>query len=527
IATGLTMVFFTFLSSLFRYLGLYCMAPIRSGILRDFRRDIYAKVISLPLSFFHKHKKGDLLNRMGTDVQEVEWSIISSIQIFCRDPFMLLFFLTALFIANTKLTIISLVVLPLSGLFIAAVGKSIKRNATKAQEVLGKMSVKFDEAINGLRIIKGYNIIEQTAEDFKKDNDYHAKVSTKILRINEMGAPLVELLSIVSLAVILLIGSSFVFTDPSFKGEVFVMYIVCFARLIQPAKQLVSAYYTIQKGKAAAQRIEVVMDADNVIQNAPDAQTKSTFNENIVFNNVTFSYQEDPHCEQTGVPIYVLQDINIEIKKGEKIAVVGPSGGGKSTLVDLLPRFYDIQHGEICIDNLNNKKIILKDLRDLIGIVNQDTILFNDTVFNNIAFGQQHVAEERVIEAAKMAQAHDFVSQLPEGYGTMIGDRGLKLSGGQRQRLSIARTFLKNPQILILDEATSALDNESEFLVQQALETLLEGKTAIIIAHRLSTIRNADRILFLRDGRVAESGTHQELMELHGHYARFYQVQQV
>jgi subfamily B ATP-binding cassette protein MsbA len=503
------------------------MAPIRSGVLRNFRKDIYAKIISLPISFFSKYKKGDLLNRMGTDVQEVEWSFISSIQTFCRDPFMLAFSLIALFAVNVKLTIISLLVLPLSGLLIATVGKSIKRNAAKAQEVLGKMSAKFDETINGLRIIKGYNVIDQAEENFKQDNEYYTRASTKIHRINELGSPLIEFLSILSLAVILAIGSSFVFSDPMFKGEIFAAYILIFARMLAPAKQLVTAYYTIQKGKAAADRIAMIMDTDNAIKNASAAQPKATFDQSIVFNNVTFSYQEDPYCEQSGNPIYVLRNINMVIKKGEKVALVGPSGSGKSTLVDLLPRFYDIRHGEILIDNINNKKIILKDLRDLIGMVSQDTILFNDTIFNNIAFGEQNTDKVKVVTAAQMAQAHQFISDMPDGYDTVIGDRGLKLSGGQRQRISIARTFLKNPQILILDEATSALDNESEYAVQQALDTLLQGKTAVIIAHRLSTIRNADRILFMKHGQIIESGTHLELMTLNGEYRRFFEMQQV
>lgn len=526
-AIGISMVLFSFLTNLFRYLSHFCTAPIRSGILRQFRKDIYAKIISLPISFFHKHKKGDLLNRMGADVQEVEWSIISSIQVFCRDPFLLVFSLIVLFAVNIKLTIISLIILPICGLIIAPIGESIKRNATKAQNILGKMSARFDETISGLRIIKGYNIIDQTADNFRKENDYYTKVTTKVHRINELGSPIIDLISIVSLMLILLIGSSFVFNSSTFKGEIFAMYILVFARLLPPAKSLVTAFYTIQKGKAAASRIEVVMDADDVIHESPTAKKKDVFSESIVFKDVKFSYQEDPNCEQTGDPIYVLQDINIEIRKGEKIALVGPSGSGKSTLVDLLPRFYDVRHGEILIDQLNTKDIALKDLRDLIGIVNQDTILFNDTIFNNIAFGQQDTAKEKVIEAAKMAQAHAFVSEMPDGYDTVIGDRGMKLSGGQRQRISIARTFLKNPGILILDEATSALDNESEYLVQQALNTLLEGKTAIIIAHRLSTIRNADRIFFMRHGRIIESGTHQELLEANGEYARFYQVQQI
>lgn len=527
IMIGGTMVLFSLLTNLFRYFSLYMTAPIRAGVLRSFRKDIYLKIISLPISFFSKHKKGDILNRMGTDVQEVEWSIISSIQTFCRDPFMLFFYLIALFAVNIKLTVISLLILPLSGLIISVIGKSIKRNATKAQSILGKMSAKFDETISGLRIIKGYNIIDRTAENFRDENDYYTKISVKIHRINELGAPLIEFLSILSLTAILLLGSSFVFSDPTFKGEIFVMYILIFSQLIAPAKRLVTALYLIQKGKAAANRIEVIMDADEVIHEDPNAETKHNFEKSIVYKDVTFSYQEDPHCEQSGDPIYVLRNINLDIRKGETIALVGPSGSGKSTLVDLLPRFYDLKTGAIYIDDVNIKNMPLQNLRHLTGIVNQDIILFNDTIFNNIAFGQQNIPKERVIEAAQMAQAHQFIMELPEGYDTVIGDRGMNLSGGQRQRLSIARTFLKNPQILVLDEATSALDNESEFLVQKALDSLIKGKTAIIIAHRLSTIRNADRIIFMQQGEILECGTHQELMSLNGQYAQFYRIQQI
>ena len=510
IIVGVSMVFFSFLSNLFRYLAHYNLAPIRAGVLNQFRKDIYQKLITLPLSFYSKFKKGDILSRIGADVQEVEWSIISTLQILCRDPFMFLIFLITLLFINIKLTLIALIVLPLCGLLIAAIGKSIKRNAIKAQNILGKMSVRFEETIGGLRVIKGYNAIDHAAENFQKENKYYTKIMTKTYRINELGSPLIEFLSILAMAIILLVGASFVLDDPRFKGANLVMYIFIFARMLPPAKQLVTAYYNIQKGTASTQRITQIMEAEEVILEAETPVHLTEIKEGIEYREVSFTYDEEDSL--TNSPKEVLRNINLKINKGEIIAITGSSGSGKSTLVDLLPRFYDIIHGKILIDGINIQDIAIRDLRNLFGIVNQDVILFNDTVLNNIAFGLKNVSREMVIEAAKMAQAHQFIMEMPEQYDTIIGDRGMKLSGGERQRLSIARTFLKNPEVLILDEATSALDNESEYLVQKALETLLQGKTAIIIAHRLSTIRQADTILFMEKGEILERGTHQELL---------------
>ena len=510
IIVGATMVLFSFLSNLFRYLAHYNLAPIRAGVLNQFRKDIYHQLITLPLSFYSKFKKGDILSRIGADVQEVEWSIISTLQILCRDPFMFLLFLITLLFINIKLTLIALIVLPLCGLLIGSIGKSIKRNAIKAQTVLGKMSVRFEETIGGLRVIKGYNAIDHAAENFQKENQYYTKVMTKTYRINDLGSPLIEFLCILAMGIILLAGASFVLDDPGFKGEILVAYIFIFARMLPPAKQLVTAYYNIQKGTASTQRINQIMEAEEVILEAENPVHFTKLKECIEYKGVSFTYDEEADLAETDKA--VLHNINLKINKGEIIAITGSSGSGKSTMVDLLPRFYDIVQGEILIDGINNKDISIIDLRNLFGIVNQDVILFNDTVFNNIAFGLKDVSREMVIEAAKMAQAHQFIMEMPEQYDTIIGDRGMKLSGGERQRLSIARTFLKNPEILILDEATSALDNESEYLVQKALETLLKGKTAIIIAHRLSTIRQADTILFMEKGEILERGTHQELL---------------
>ncbi len=522
--TACTMVVFSILSNFFRYLALYSTAPIRAGILRNMRRDIYRKLVILPFSFYSKHKKGDIINRFGSDVQEVEWSIVSTVQVFCRDPFLMLVFLFTLFSINLKLTLITLLVLPISGLIIAYVGKFIKRYSSRVQETLGKLSAKYEEAISGLRIIKGYNAIDHATEKFKEENRYFRKSNTKLHRVNELGSPLIEFLSILSLAVILFIGSIFVINTPEFNGEVFVFYILVFARMLPPAKQLVTAHYTIQKGKPSAKRIFDLIDSDEKIIEAKHALSLVSLKRSITYKDVCFNYKEK---EGVHPDIDVLHHINLTIKKGETIALVGHSGSSKSTMADLLPRFYDVTSGELLFDDINIKDYKLHDVRELIGIVNQDVILFHDTVLNNIAFGKDKVSKERVIEVAKMAQAHDFIMELENGYDTIIGDRGTKLSGGQRQRLSIARTILQDPEILIFDEATSALDAEAEYLLQDSIDTLIKGRTAIIIAHRLSTIRNVDKILFLEKGHIKEVGTDAELMAKQGYYYKFCTQQQL
>jgi subfamily B ATP-binding cassette protein MsbA len=519
ILVACSMVFFSFLSNLFRYLALYNMAPIRCEILKKYRNDLYDKILTLPLSFFSNQKKGDLLNRMGSDAQEVEWSIISTIQTLCRDPFMLIFFLITLFAVNWKLTFISLIIIPLTGLLIGKIGRSIKRNSIKVQNLLGRMSVRFEEAVSGLKIIKTYNAIDSTYLHFAQENRQFSKINTKLSRISDLATPLTDFLSILALTVILALGSAFVMGDSAFKGEIFVLYIVIFARLLPPAKQLVMAYYTIQKGLASYHRIEYIMDTDEQITENENSLPITQFNRQIEYKNVYFSYLDDKYP--------VLKNINLTIKKGEIIAIVGPSGSGKSTLIDLLSRFYDVQSGDILIDGISIKKLKINDLRSLFGIVTQEVVLFHDSISNNIGFGHADCTQEDIIVAARIAQADNFIMKLPEGYDTVIGDGGMNLSGGERQRLSIARTILKNPDILILDEATSALDTESEYLVQQSIKQLIKNKTALIIAHRLSTIRHANRIVFLQDGEIVESGTHAELIALQGAYWKFCELQEL
>jgi len=495
---AVSMVIFSLLSNLCRYFGLYWLAPIRTGIMQRMHNELYNKLLLLPLAFYARQKKGDIMNRFGSDAQEVEWSVITTLQTLCRDPLQLLIFLITLLSINLKLTLVTLFVLPISGFLIAWIGKSIKRDSTKAQLLLGNMSTIFEETISGLRLIKGYNAIEHASEKFAKENFDYYRANKRIFRISELGSPLIEFLSILSIVVIMVFASNLILISGELSAEILLFYLVVFARIIPPAKQLVSALYTIQKGLPSARRIYAIIDENEQITENKSAQSLLKFNREICYNHVSFSYQNNESESNTEI----LHDIVLSIKKGEKVAIVGSSGSGKSTLVDLLPRFYDVSSGSITIDNIDIRDYKIADLRSIFGIVNQDVTLFNTSVYDNIAFGLEHVTEEQVYDAAKRANAHDFIMKMENGYQTIIGDRGLKLSGGERQRLSIARAILHNPQILILDEATSALDNESELLVHQALEEVMKDKTAIIIAHRHSSIRHADRIICLEKGVI-------------------------
>lgn len=519
---ALAMIVFTFFSNFFRYAGMYCCAPIRVGISKSLRHDVYHRLLILPLSFYGKQKKGDIMNRIGSDVQEVEWSAVCSLQMVFRDPLLVIIFLVTLFSINYKLTFLALLILPAAGILIAKIGKSIKKNATESQQILGRMSSAFDETISGLRIIKGYNAIDFMQKKFEQLDQRFFILNRRIFRKSELGAPLVEFLCIAALMIVLVLGAHFVMNDQVLSAEMLMMFIVIFARIIPPAQSIVSAYYTIQKGMASADRIFKVIDADEVIIEEPQAISKKTFEQNIEYRDVCFRYQNISADAD-----YTITHINFKLEKGKNLALVGASGSGKSTIVDLLPRFYDIDSGEILMDGINIHRFKISDLRSIFGIVNQDVILFNDTIYNNIAFGKKGATKEDIIAAAKAALAHDFIMEMEQGYDTVIGDRGMKLSGGQRQRLSIARAILQNPQVLILDEATSALDTESEYIVQQSIQKLMEGRTTIIIAHRLSTIRNADAILFIDNGKITERGTHEELMKEQGEYYKFCKIQQL
>ena len=508
------MVVLSFLSNLCRYMGMFWLAPIRSGILRDLRHDLYDRLLVLPLSFYSEQRKGDIISRMGADVQEVEWSVFSSLQSLCRDPFLVIVFLGTLFAINVPLTLITLVALPGMGYVLAAIGRGIRKHSLRAQQLLGRMASLFEEAVGGLRVIKGYNAEEHAYEKFRHENFQFYRLNKRVFRINEAGAPLVEFLSILALLLITLTALVWLPSSATLRGTTFMLYFVVFARLIPPAKSLASTYYTLQKGMTAAARIYEVIDADERIRECENPVSVRALNDKVEYRDVSFSYNDDRSR--------ALEHINLTVPRGRTLALVGPSGAGKSTLVDLLPRFYDITGGELLLDGVPVSQYRIRELRSLFGIVSQDVILFHDTVYNNIVFGLEHVREEQVYEAARLAQAHSFIMELEEGYQTVIGDRGARLSGGQRQRISIARAILRDPEILILDEATSALDQESERLFQEALMPFVKDKTAIIIAHRLSTIRFADEIVFLKDGAIAEQGTHEELMRARGEYYRFY-----
>lgn len=504
------------LKNMFIYMANYFMAPLRNGIVKDIRNKIYHKVLNLHLGFFSEERKGDIISRMTTDAQEFEWSALSSIEMLFRQPVLILIFFGSLVFMSPKLTLFVLVLLPISGYIIGKIGKSLKRSSAEARVRMGNLLSFMEEAIGGLRIIKAFNAEKKIEEKFVKENNRFTKVMNNVARRDYLASPLSEFLGVFTLTIVLYYGGQMVLDNQdSMSPEMFIGYIAIFSQVIAPAKAVTTGYYHVQKGLAAMNRISQVLKTKISITEKPGALPIKEFKEEIVYENVNFKYAEAE----------VLKDINIKVQKGKTLALVGQSGSGKSTLVDLLPRFYDIQQGSIKIDGISIKDLKLKDLRALMGYVNQEPILFNDTIFNNIAFGMDKVSQEDVEAAAKVANAHDFIMETSDGYQTNIGDRGSKLSGGQRQRLSIARAVLKNPPILILDEATSALDTESERLVQDALTKLMKNRTSIVIAHRLSTIKYADEICVMQEGRILERGNHMELLEKDGAYKKLHDLQ--
>ena len=505
-----------FLKNLFRYFAMYFLAVVRNGVVKDLRNDLYYKILILPLSFFNEKRKGDIIARMTTDVQEVEWSIMSSLEMAFRDPITILSYLVTLFIISPSLTIFVLVLLPVSGFIIGRIGKSLKRTSDKGQYRMGQLLSMIEETISGLRIIKAFNAIGFAGKRFRKSNHEYNRLMIRLYRKRDLASPLSEFLSACVVSIVLWYGGRLVFTPGNFlDAAAFLVYLGIFSQLMPPTKAITQAYYNIQKGIASVERIENILSEPEVIVEKDNALQKKDFQSAIEYRDVSFAYTDTA----------VLKNINLAIGKGRRIAVVGPSGGGKSTLVDLLPRFYDCVQGGIFIDGIDIRDLVIQDLRGLMGIVSQETILFNDSIFSNIAFGMEDVSEARVIAAAKVANAHEFIEKMPQGYETNIGDRGTKLSGGQRQRISIARAVLRNPPVLILDEATSALDTESERLVQQALENIMRNRTSIVIAHRLSTIQYADEIIVLQGGELVERGTHNDLLELNGVYRKLYELQ--
>jgi len=505
-----------FLRNLSRYMAMFVLAKVRIGAIKNLRKEIYSKLLILPLAFYSQRKKGDIIARITTDVQEVDFSIMNYMEMIIRDPITIIAYFIFLLSMSPELTLFVVIVIPVTGYVIGLIGRSLRKTSRIGQTMFAGMLSTIEESISGLRIIKAFNAIDFLNLRFKNQNDEYSKLSVGIYRRRDLSSPLSEFLSSVVIILVLWFGGKLVLGESgSISAEIFITYILVFSQIIPPAKTFATGFYSIQKGMASADRIFEILDAEEIIEQKPDAKDKPEFNTELEYNEVGFKYEEEP----------VLKKIELKIPKGKIIALVGQSGGGKSTMVDLLPRFYDPTEGSILIDGTDIRDYKINDLRGLMGMVTQESILFNDTVYNNIAFGMEGTTEEDVIEAAKVANAHEFIVQMSEGYQTNIGDRGTKISGGQKQRISIARAVLRNPPILIMDEATSSLDTESERLVQDALFKVMSNRTSIVIAHRLSTIKHADEIIVLQKGEIMERGNHEQLLKADGIYRKLYDLQ--
>ena len=512
---SIILIIMTLLKTGTAYLGSYYIIPIRTGVVMDIRNKLNNKILTLPLGFFSEEHKGDILARISGDVNEVENSVMSSIDMLLKNPILVVIYLTTMIIISWQLTLFVLVVLPIMGYVMGTVGKNLKRSSFEAQNKWGELMSQIEETLSGLRVIKAFNAERKVSQKFESGNNTFRYMSNKIFRRQSLAHPMSEFLGTVTIAIVMWFGGSLILGGHGLvDAATFIYYLTIFYSIINPIKEFSRSAYTVQRGLASMDRIDKILNAKNDIEN-PEHPQKIHFNENIQYKDVWFRYQQE----------WILKGINLDIPKGKTIALVGHSGSGKSTMVDVLPRFYDIEKGGIYIDGTNIKDVKLYDLRKLMGYVNQEAILFIDSIYNNITFGVENATPEEVERAAKIANAHEFIIASEEGYQTNIGDRGGKLSGGQRQRISIARAILKDPKILILDEATSALDTNSEKLVQEALENLMLNRTTIIIAHRLSTIKNADEIYVMQDGKIIEHGTHDELYELKGQYTQLYDVQ--
>jgi ATP-binding cassette, subfamily B, bacterial MsbA len=507
-------VTFVFLANLFRYLERMQASRIKVDVVKNVRMKIFRNILNLHIGFFNDSRKGDLMSRFTNDLAEVEGSVVNGLKSVFKEPVTLIVFIGVLFSISVKLTLFTMVVLPLTGSIIGEIIRRLKKKAKLSQESMGRITNILDETFSGMRVINAFNAKDFVFTKIDQETSFHRKVNFSMSKKNELAAPLSEFLGVMVISVILFYGGQLVM-DGEMKASVFLLFLAIYANMIQPAKSFANGITSIQKGSIAAERIFTVIDEKSLIVNKPNAIKLDTFKKEILFENVSFAYEKEQ----------VLKNIHLTISKGKTVALVGPSGGGKSTLADLIPRFYDPGFGEVKIDGISLTDYDIESIRKEIGVVTQESILFNDTIFNNIAFGMPNVKEEDVIHAAKVANAHDFIMQSDLGYQTNIGDRGAKLSGGQRQRLSIARAVLKNPPILILDEATSALDSESERLVQEALFNLMKNRTSIVIAHRLSTIQSADEIIVIQSGEIVERGTHDKLLQMDGLYKKLSEIQ--
>lgn len=507
-----------FFKNLFTYLSFRVLAPMRNYVMTKLRSDLYSKILELPIGYFTEQRKGDIISRMSNDANEVEWSVMSTLEGLIRDPLNILIILIFLVLISPALSLFLLVLLPLTGFIIGRLSRSLKKQSTASQERLGTLMSILDETLGGLRVIKAFNAEKILQNKFVSNNNTLNHIRNRMNFRKDLASPMSEFMGVLVLSCILWFGGKLVLDgDLGLEAESFITYIVFFTQIINPAKSLSGSFYSAQRGSAAIQRIEEVLSAPVTVTDNPNATMLERFEHSIEFKNVSFSYDD----------VTILKNINLKIEKGKTIALVGSSGAGKSTLADLIPRFHDVSGGELLIDGVNIKEYTLHSVRNQMGIVTQEPILFNDSIANNIALGIDHVQQEQIEQAAKVANAYAFIQQKEEGFDTNIGDRGSKLSGGERQRVTIARAVLKNPPILILDEATSSLDTESERLVQDAINNMMQQRTSIVIAHRLSTIRNADEIIVLQKGEIAERGTHDELLLKGGIYRKLVEMQEV
>jgi len=502
------------LKNLFSYLSLYFITFLRNGVLKDIRDEMFRKVVNLPISYFSEKRKGDTISRIASDVGEVQMSLLAVLELIIREPLTIIFAIISMLILSPKLTLFVFVFIPISGFIISFIGKSLKKKSHLVQNEVGQFLSSLEETLGGLKVIKGYNAEQQFENKFKSSTNRLYRFSNSLMNRQNLASPASEFLGILTIAAILLFGGTMVFNKQLDGGE-FIVFLLLAYNILTPAKAISKALYSVKRGNASAERVLEILESESPIKDSANAKTKTEFSQDIKINNISFKYEDD----------LVLKNFTVNVPKGKTVALVGQSGSGKSTIANLVTRFYDVNEGSITIDSENIKGLTKNSLRGLMGLVTQDSILFNDTVKNNILIGKQGATDEQVIEALKIANAWEFVKDLPKGIETNVGDSGNKLSGGQKQRLSIARAVLKNPPIMILDEATSALDTESERLVQVALENMMKNRTSIVIAHRLSTIQNADEIIVMHKGEIAEQGKHNELMNMDGIYRKLVNMQ--